>query len=465
MGSRLTTFPRPFSNEGHILRPNSYSTFSVQHISLYIAIHSIFLFINTFTLIFGEYSLVINSLCCVIKCLPIFNKKISTSQLSYIYISFYNLSSRPYFFKSVMPNRKIIISVIFVCIAAFMIYTPFLYTEIYEKHGYIGTFKMIAKTSDLHVGIRKLDYDMVHRALLEGADPNDQSPKGGCPLYALASNRESSKFKVINKIAKRLLEHSDIEPNGDESSWSPLKSAVASGNVELVELLLDHHFTIPEVEVTGLDCSATTLKLPSKLKFYISSKATRVPKCFTDLPNDRKVTSEESLLAKRKDAKRASLSSKSLSQTKGTQPQKSEHDPRNAFVPLPRSMYPSRAEVVMNPTPFRNIYTAALFYFFGPPPSLWVGTILFTLISASVVIAVLTLRAVSQQSRNRRQLEKEVEQNRLEREAAVKATTAAVEKEPLAAAEGAEGARANVGADEENFFLAAAADEDRPRNF
>eukprot|EP00744_Colponema_vietnamica_P019649 GILI01027832.1.p1 GENE.GILI01027832.1~~GILI01027832.1.p1 ORF type:complete len:374 (+),score=72.68 GILI01027832.1:88-1209(+) len=307
--------------------------------------------------------------------------------------------------------------------------------------------------------IAKLSVSKVNAALSEGADPNEGSAGEGCPLSMIASIKDKSLFEEVNQVAKVLLHHDDIDPNGDSTSWSPLKNALASGNVGLVKLLLGHSHIIPEVEVSGLSCDTVGNK---GVKFYISPKSKQIPKCFTDLPKDRLVPHDASLLAKRS---KEGYKKPTRKPTPPTQIKKPTLDLRNAFITLPTNVYPSREDIVMNPTPFSNIYTATLYYFFGLPPSLPIVAFGVALLAGCLVLATMTLLKVRQLERQRALLEKEVAEHRREKEPVVAQADAVVaprhldlEEERAAAQHNEELMRADDGNDDAFFAVAAPAE-------
>ena len=328
-------------------------------------------------------------------------------------------------------------------------------------------------------GIKTLSAAKVSAAIARGADVNDGGG-AGCPLYQLAGRRPANEMAAVKAVASLILAHPMVEPNGDGSSWTPLKTAIANRNIFIADLLLEHPRTISEVEISGLDCAATKVKTKPLVTFVIADSLREkgaVPQCFASLPSRRVVSNLESKLMAHAQARRARLAGQPIHNQQQQQmgadgiltvgPGANFHlrrgggagggfgraaptaiDPRNPFVQLPPGVLPPRDTIVMNPTAFSNIYSATLYYFVGPLPALWVIGLMGAAIVGAFALATMTLQEIRAGERHRQRLaleaEAEAAKDKKEREEAAAeqrkaaAATAAANASSAAAAATAE---------------------------
>ena len=289
-------------------------------------------------------------------------------------------------------------------------------------------------------GIKTLSAAKVSAAIARGADVNDGGG-AGCPLYQLAGRRPANEMAAVKAVASLILAHPMVEPNGDGSSWTPLKTAIANRNIFIADLLLEHPRTISEVEISGLDCAATKVKTKPLVTFVIADSLREkgaVPQCFASLPSRRVVSNLESKLMAHAQARRARLAGQPIHNQQQQQmgadgiptvgpgsnfqlrrgggaggafgrAAPAAIDPRNPFVQLPPGVLPPRDTIVMNPTAFSNIYSATLYYFVGPLPALWVIGLMGAVIVGAVALATMTLQQIRAGERHRQRLADEAE--------------------------------------------------------
>ena len=108
-------------------------------------------------------------------------------------------------------------------------------------------------------------------AMLANADVDVNYPDdgNGGPLFQAVNQAETDRTVQIVSV---LLKHKDIQPNGDPSSWPPLKLAIRKGHRRMVQLILGHAKTIRFLTISGLDC-ADLASIPDSVHIVLPADA------------------------------------------------------------------------------------------------------------------------------------------------------------------------------------------------
>ena len=238
---------------------------------------------------------------------------------------------------------------------------------------------------------------------------NYVSSDGGA-LFILSSSFEEDDSTI--EIAAKILAHPLVDPNGDGSTWPPLKMAIQRRHKNLISLLLVHPDTIQEVSSSGLRCHVLD-SIPPEVAIVVHADT---EDCFLKDTVHRLVQPSMSKLLARLVEKRAmgeqqdrktrqTVEGGTTSAPLPTAPQPhvmttplGERSSRNAFPVLSRGTLPPRT-TVMNPTPFPGLISATIYYLLGNVMVLntWYLMLLFavltTVLLSSLCFGVVTLRA------------------------------------------------------------------------
>jgi len=178
-----------------------------------------------------------------------------------------------------------------------------------------------------------------------------------------------------------------VNPNGDTSTWSPLKAAIHSGNQRVARRILSHGKTRTLISPTGLQCDVLAT-VPQEVSFAVEAGDRE---CFKNHPRATRLPDDDAArrrllglpTAEEEAATRAEPPSEPGQPPRGPagQPRGPGTTPnpaatsrggasRQAAGTPPRatvtaSAMPVPAELVVDPTPFASLGDVATYYFFG----------------------------------------------------------------------------------------------------